>query len=32
MKAQIDAASKKVWDKLGNSPDYYENKAKSRIY
>lgn len=30
--ARIDAASLPVWQKLGNSPDYYENRAKSRIF
>jgi aryl-alcohol dehydrogenase-like predicted oxidoreductase len=29
---QIDEASLPVWKKLGNSPDYYENREKSRIY
>jgi aryl-alcohol dehydrogenase-like predicted oxidoreductase len=30
--ARIDAASLPVWQKLGDSPDYYENRAKSRIF
>ena len=30
--AQLDAVSQKVWDKLGNNPDYYENTSASRIY
>jgi aryl-alcohol dehydrogenase-like predicted oxidoreductase len=28
---RIDEASLPVWKKLGNSPDYYENRGKSRI-
>jgi aryl-alcohol dehydrogenase-like predicted oxidoreductase len=31
-KKKIDDSSKKVWDKLGNSPDYYENSKESRIF
>jgi aryl-alcohol dehydrogenase-like predicted oxidoreductase len=30
--ARIDAASLPVWQRLGDSPDYYENRAKSRIF
>ena len=30
--ARIDAASLTVWQKLGDSPDYYENRAKSRVF
>jgi aryl-alcohol dehydrogenase-like predicted oxidoreductase len=30
--ARIDAASLPVWQKLGDSPDYYENRAKSRVF
>jgi aryl-alcohol dehydrogenase-like predicted oxidoreductase len=30
--AQITAISRPVLDTLGNSPDYYENSAQSRIY
>ncbi|MDR2451160.1 MAG: aldo/keto reductase [Candidatus Accumulibacter sp.] len=30
--ARIDAASLPVWKKLGDSADYYENRAKSRIF
>ncbi|GHT38258.1 oxidoreductase [Bacteroidia bacterium] len=29
--ALIDSISQPVWDLLGNSPDYYENRSKSRI-
>jgi aryl-alcohol dehydrogenase-like predicted oxidoreductase len=32
VKAKIDAASLKVLEKLGNSPDYYENSKESRIF
>ena len=32
IKAQIDKASLKVLQKLGNNPDYYENSKESRIY
>jgi aryl-alcohol dehydrogenase-like predicted oxidoreductase len=32
IKKQIDAVSQKVWDKLGNNPDLYENTKESRIY
>jgi aryl-alcohol dehydrogenase-like predicted oxidoreductase len=32
VKAKIDEASLPVWKKLGNSPDYYENSANSRIF
>jgi aryl-alcohol dehydrogenase-like predicted oxidoreductase len=28
----IDKISRPVWDILGNSPDYYENTSKSRIF
>jgi aryl-alcohol dehydrogenase-like predicted oxidoreductase len=28
----INQAGKKVWDKLGDSPDYYQNRKDSRIY
>jgi aryl-alcohol dehydrogenase-like predicted oxidoreductase len=31
-KERIDTASKKVLDKLGFNPDYYENSKNSRIY
>ncbi|MDR1936692.1 MAG: aldo/keto reductase [Candidatus Accumulibacter sp.] len=30
--ARIDAASLPVWQKLGDTPDYYENRGKSRIF
>lgn len=30
--AEIDRISQCVWDKLGNSADYYENRKDSRIY
>jgi aryl-alcohol dehydrogenase-like predicted oxidoreductase len=30
--ARIDAASLPVWQKLGDSPDYYENRAKRRVF
>jgi aryl-alcohol dehydrogenase-like predicted oxidoreductase len=30
--AAVDAASLPVWQKLGDSPDYYENRAVSRIF
>jgi aryl-alcohol dehydrogenase-like predicted oxidoreductase len=30
--ALIDSISQPVWDLLGNSPDYYENRSKSRIF
>jgi aryl-alcohol dehydrogenase-like predicted oxidoreductase len=30
--ARINTASLPVWQKLGDSPDYYENRAKSRIF
>jgi aryl-alcohol dehydrogenase-like predicted oxidoreductase len=30
--ARIDAASLPVWQKLGDAADYYENRAKSRIF
>ncbi|MDR2112255.1 MAG: aldo/keto reductase [Candidatus Accumulibacter sp.] len=30
--ARIDAASLPVWRKLGDMADYYENRAKSRIF
>jgi aryl-alcohol dehydrogenase-like predicted oxidoreductase len=30
--ARIDAASLPVWQKLGDRADYYENRAKSRIF
>lgn len=30
--ARIDAASLPVWKKLGDVADYYENRAKSRIF
>lgn len=29
---QIDDASLPIWNKLGNSPDYYENLNESRIF
>jgi aryl-alcohol dehydrogenase-like predicted oxidoreductase len=32
IKAQIDAVSLKVLQKLGSSPDYYENSKESRIF
>jgi aryl-alcohol dehydrogenase-like predicted oxidoreductase len=32
IKAKIDEASLKVLNKLGNSPDYYENSKESRIF
>jgi aryl-alcohol dehydrogenase-like predicted oxidoreductase len=30
--ARIDAASLPVWRKLGDMADYYENRAKCRIF
>jgi aryl-alcohol dehydrogenase-like predicted oxidoreductase len=30
--ARIDAASLPVWQKLGDAADYYENRARSRIF
>jgi aryl-alcohol dehydrogenase-like predicted oxidoreductase len=30
--ARIDAASLPVWKKLGDSPDYYENRAQTRSF
>ncbi|MDR3228072.1 MAG: aldo/keto reductase [Puniceicoccales bacterium] len=32
VEAQIDTLSKPVWDLLGNSPDYYEHREKTRIF
>ena len=32
VEALIDKISQPVWDKLGNSPDYYEHSSKSRIF
>ncbi len=30
--SKLDEISKPVWDALGDSPDYYENRAESRVY
>jgi aryl-alcohol dehydrogenase-like predicted oxidoreductase len=32
VKAKIDEASRKVLNKLGNNPDYYEHSTESRIF
>ncbi|MFI3206169.1 MAG: aldo/keto reductase [Clostridia bacterium] len=32
VKKALDKASKPIWDKMGDSPDYYENSKDSRIY
>ena len=29
---EIERASLPVWEKLGDSPDYYENRKNSRTY
>lgn len=29
---QLDVLSQPIWDKLGDSPDYYENRKNSRIW